>query len=145
MAATPLILGVAQSAQLAALRDLAIKHPVDVRGLLEAIKTPAGKERHMRQMDAQTVDIPVGFLVTLSIETGHPVGACRHMSMSSPRRGRLPTPEAAWMVAEHLGFVGGFEMCQHWIEELQRGPRERAQALNIVQPLDVTTASVGRH
>lgn len=142
MAATPLIIGQSQIAALAALRTLAARNPVDMPALMRRIETPEGKEAHMRQMDAQTIDIPLGFLVTFSIETVHG-SVCRHMSMSSPRRGKVPTPEAVWMVAEQLGFVGGFEACARWPEELQRSPGDRQVAINLVQPLAVADAPAG--
>jgi hypothetical protein len=139
-----LIVGASQVAALAALRLLAAKSPVAMPPLMERLKTPEGKRAHMAQMDVQTVEIPLGFLVTFSIETGHGAGTCRHMSMSSPKRGRLPAPEALWMVAEHLGFVGGLEACTHWIEDLQRGSGDRQQVVNLVQPIDVVNAGADR-
>lgn len=136
MPATPLIIGQAQKDALQALRERAASDPVDMLGVVEAIKTPDGKRRHMDRMNALTIDIPMAFAVTYSIETGHPAGTCRHMSMSSDRKGRTPTPEAVWMVCEELGFVGSLEACTVWPEELQRGPTERDRhvAINVVQP-----------
>lgn len=141
MAATPLIVGQAQKALLHGLRDLAAANPVDMRGLTDRLATPDGKRAHMDRMNALTCEIPAAFWVTFSIETGHPVGTCRHMSMSSRRHGRTPTPEAVWMIAEELGFVGSLEMCTVWPEDLQRGPQERkdrAIAINVVQPIAVS-------
>lgn len=139
MTGTPLIIGQEQRDALAELRELAAERPVDMTTLTERIATPKGKAAHMLQMNDQTCEIPLAFLITYSIETGHPIGPCRHMSISSTRRGDVPTAEAAWMVAEELGFVGGLEKCRVWIEDLQRGPQartDRALAINIVQPLD---------
>jgi len=146
MPATPLIMGAAQTAQLAALRTkAATEPPVDMHGLSERLKDPANKRAHMNRMDELTIEIPIGFLVTFSIEIGHPAGAARHMSMSSPQRGRTPTPEAVWMVAEELGFTGSIEQCTVWLEDLQRGPRkdDRAKAVNVVQ-LIAQVAEEGR-
>jgi len=144
MPATPLIIGAAQKAALAGLRTkAATEPPIDMRGLAEWLKDPAHKRAHMKHMDELTVEIPIGFLVTFSIEVGHPAGAARHMSMSSPVRGRTPTPEAVWMVAEELGFTGSIEQCTIWLEDLQRGPRhdDRAKAVNVVQLLATTEAA----
>jgi beta-phosphoglucomutase-like phosphatase (HAD superfamily) len=63
------------------------------------------------------------------------------MSISSVRRGRVPTPEAAWMVAEELGFEGDLRQCVVWLEDLQRGA-ERAKAVNVVQ--FINTMAQGR-
>jgi hypothetical protein len=138
----PLIIGASQLAQLNALRELAAANPVDIRAIMEAVKTPEGKERHMRQMDSQTIDLPVAYLVTFSIEIGQPFGPCRHMSLSSRLKNRTPIPQAVWMVCEALGFTGAeqFSGCQVYKEDLQRGPdpkKDRAVAMNVLQPIAV--------
>ena len=145
--ATPLIIGQTQRELLRHLRHLAAAAPVDMRALVELVKSPEGKASHMERMNNLSCAIPAAFLVTFSIETGHPCGACRHMSMSSGRQGRSPTPDAVWMVAEELGFVGGLEACQVWMEDLQRGPqrrKDRAWAINIVQPISTVGPGFGR-
>jgi len=81
-------------------------------------------------MTEQSVELPFGFLVTLSIETGHPGGDARHMSLSSPRAGRLPVPEALMMVGHELGFVGDYKAWDRiWLEDLQG----HGKAVNAVQ------------
>jgi hypothetical protein len=134
MSVAPLIIGPHEKAALAELRQLAVQHPIDMRALMSRIHTPDGKRAHMDQMNSQTIDIPTVYLVTFSIEHGHPIGACRHMSMSSTRNGKVPVPQAIWMVAEELGFVGGLELCEVYKEDLQRGPG-RAIAINVIQPI----------
>lgn len=90
-------------------------------------------------MTAQSIRIqgPWPFFVTFWIETNHPVGTCRHMSMSITRDNRVPSPAAVWLIAEVLGFAGGLEACRQWPEELSDG----GTAINIVQPLSVTEAA----
>jgi hypothetical protein len=134
---TPLIVGQTQKAMLLALREEAAENPIDMPALITRIKTPDGKAAHMRQMNSQTVEIPLAYLATFSIEVGHPVGTCRHMSLSSRLRGRTPTPEAVWMIAEELGFAGGLAACKVWPEDLQRDDH-RAVAINVLQPVAVT-------
>lgn len=131
----PLIMGVLEVAKLHDLRMIAAARPVDMLALME-VKTEAGKTRHIKQMTAQSVEIPGPwpFLVTFSIETGHPAGTCRHMSMSIQRKGRVPSPQAVWMVATELGFVGGYHLCSHWQEQLQG----QGVAINLVQPVSLT-------
>lgn len=139
MASTPLVIGAAERAALAALRDLAAKHPVDMPSLMQRLASPEGKRAHMDQMNSQSIELPFGFLVTFSIETGHPIGAARHMSMSSPVPTRTPTPEAIWMVAQELGFVGSLKQCDAvYPEELLRGSEERQVAVNVIQRLAMT-------
>lgn len=129
---TPLMIGPNEREALDNLRKLANEHPVDMRTLTERLKTPDGKAAHKKQMTAQSVAIPADFLVTFSIEIGHPIGTCRHMSMSVGKQERVPSPQGAWMVAEQLGFVGGLESCVHWLEDLQGHGR----AINVVQPVN---------
>jgi len=132
MIGLPFILGPLERELLHRLRELAAKHPVDMPPLRERLKTRRGKREHMKRMTAQTVFLPFGFAATLSIETNHPGGrTARHMSMSSPVEGRLPIPEAVWMVAVELGFTGSLEDdCFVWIEKLRQG-----DAVNVVQLL----------
>lgn len=126
-----LFIGPHERAKLAAVREVANANPVDMRTLPDRLNTPDGKAAHKAQMTAQSVDIPATYLVTFSVENGHPVGTCRHMSMSTSRKGRLPNPPAVWMVAELLGFVGDLLACSVWIEDLQG----HGEAINVVQPL----------
>lgn len=150
VASSPLVVGPEQRAQLAKLREIARLHPVDMQDLKRRIQTPRGKRLHKMQMTAQSVWIPTAFVVTFSIETGHPAGACRHLSVSSDVRGRLPTFEALWMIADPLGFVGSLQLCRMWLEEggqifefdalpdaVQHG------AINVVQPLSISTETEG--
>lgn len=139
---TPMMFGDEQRIALRALRDLASLHPVDIVTLVERLKNPAEKALHMEQMNRQTVPIPFGFMVTYSVEVQPNHGLCRHMSISSPAKGRLPSPEAVNVIAETLGFVAGFEMCKTWIEDLERG-NGRQHAINMIQPLSVTDPGTG--
>jgi len=132
MTGTPLLVGPIEKLALADLAKLAAAHPVDMKGLTKRIESQEGKARHMAQMTAQTVHIPVAYLVTFSIETGHPAASqCRHMSMSVARAGRVPLPQAVWMVAEELGFTGSLQACTVWVEDLQG----HGKAINVVQPV----------
>jgi hypothetical protein len=102
------------------------------------IGDPVVKERHSKQMTKQSVMVPVDFVVTFSIETHHPSGTARHMSMSVPERDRRPSPEAVWMVAQELGFEGGetwqegFRTCHLYEEQLVQGA-----SINVVQLIAV--------
>jgi len=129
---TPLLIGEAQREALHDLRERAARAPVDITTLKDRLATVDGKLAHVDHMSAQTVEIPADYLVTFSIETGHPGGAARHLSMSVNARGRVPIPEALWMVAEELGFLGGLEDCTIWPERLRRGG-DNDLAINVVQ------------
>lgn len=136
MADAPLIITAEVRARLHRLRDFAASRPVDMPPLVETIKTPDGMRRHQKRMNSQTIRIdgPWPFFVTFSIETNHPGGTMRHMSMSIMREGRAPHLVAVWMIAEYLGFSGGLEACSVWMEDLSDG----GKAVNVVQPLAVT-------
>lgn len=132
-ATAPLLITADVAAQLGALAVLAARHPVAVGSLRDKLANPEGKRRHLAQMERQTVVIPGmpwPFFVTMSVEHGHPVGTCLHMSMSVDRIGRVPHPAAAWLVAELLGFAGGLDQCTGWSEALSDG----RVAANLVQP-----------
>ena len=131
----PLVIGPEQLAGLNELRERASAAPVDARALIARIDTPEGKAAHRAQMTAQSIGLPIGFLVTFSIEHGHPIGPCRHMSMSVEDKDRVPHPAAVWAVAELLGFAGGLHACKTWPELLQG----HGLAINVVQPLAVGT------
>lgn len=126
-----LIIGPAEQIALSDLHDLAFKRPVDMPTLMESIKTPSGKAVHMAQMTEQSVELPVGYVVTFSIEDGHPVGRCRHMSMSVNRENKLPNEYVVWAIAEILGFNGMLSDCAVWLEDLKQG-----QAVNVVEPIE---------
>lgn len=130
MSGTPLIIGEAESKELQRLKALAESNPVDMHLVIKEIITPAGKKKHMAQMTAQTVKIPMGYFVTYSVENGHPMGTCRHMSMSIDRPGRIPNEHAVWLAAEALGFWGGsLEACDHiYLEDIPGG-----KAINVIQ------------
>lgn len=128
-----LLLGPNERCQLAQLREQARQHPVDMPTLVEAMRTAQGSRRHRQQMTAQTIAIPTRYYVTFSIETGHPGGACRHMSMSTLADERIPRIEGIWMVAEELGFSGGIDECSLWLEDLSGG----GKAVNVVQPISL--------
>lgn len=127
----PLFIGPLEKQKLSKLRDLANAHPVDIAVVIEAMKHRAGKAAHKIQMTAQTVELPASYLVTFSIETGHPAGTARHMSMSTNHAGRVPNAASVWMVAELLGFVSGLESCTLYLEELEG----HGNAVNVIQPL----------
>jgi hypothetical protein len=137
------LIGDRQLAELQALRARAVAHPVDMRDLLKRLATQKGKAAHMRQMTKQTVELPVGMLVTFSLEVGHPCGTARHLSVSvsgSDVSGKLPHPLLVWEVATELGFWGSLEQCALWPEQLQG----HGQAINLVQPVE-SPSTESRH
>jgi hypothetical protein len=139
--ATPLIIGPTELKRLDALRQRAASHPIDVLAVREQCKTPAGHAAYISKMARFTVRLPVAFVVTFSIETGHAVGPCRHLSASSQRKGRVLIPEALWMIAEAMGFHGGLSACSIWEENIGDGDI----AINLIQPVAIDATSNIRH
>lgn len=137
---TVLILTLETLEEFAVLRELAAERPVDARTLMERIAIQ-GDAAHRAQMAAQTVRIPrpFPFWVTFSIEVGHPVGTCRHLSISVERARRGPHPAAVWTVAEYFGFTGSLDACRCWLEPLSDG----RVAVNVVQPVALHEAGNG--
>lgn len=130
---TPLVIDEEVRGQIKALVQLAEANPVEMAGLLEKLKDPAKKKEHMAQMTRQTIQIPLAYWATYSIEHGHPCGTCRHLSMSVARKDRAPNEVGLWMVAQEFGFWGTMKDCVGvWPEELQG----HGMAINIVQPID---------
>lgn len=132
---TSLVLDESIRGQLAALRAETEAHVVDMPKLMEALLTPVGKAEHVEHMTRQTLLVPLAYLVTFSIESGHPCGSCRHMSMSVQREGRLPNTIGVWMVAQEFGFWGSLQECTVYMEERQG----HGQAVNIIQPIEPLT------
>lgn len=128
---TPLLITEEVRADIRRVIALAETRPVDMTALVKQIATPDGKAEHRARMTEQTIDIPLAFRVTFSIETNHPCGTCRHMSMSVQRDGRAPNPVGLWMVAEEYGFRGSLRECTVWPEKLQG----HGVAINVVQPI----------
>jgi hypothetical protein len=138
----PLIITPEVTDAFTALRDLAAANPVNIQKLAEVIKHEAGRLAHRDQMQNQSLLIdtgPFNFVVVFSVETHHPCGTCRHLSVSIVRDGRVPSPEAVQLIAEYLGFEGGITDCTIYPEKLSDG----ATAINIVQPVALVKGSSG--
>ena len=136
MTQAPLIVTPDVWAELDKLREAAAADPLDMHKVTRMLESSAGRRAPRDRMNGQTVTIPGPwvFFVTYSVEVGHGCGPCRHMSMSIRRDGRVPHPEAIWMVAERMGFSGGLDACMTWPEKLSDG----GVAVNVIQPLNVS-------
>jgi hypothetical protein len=130
---TALVIDYRQRKRLADLRALANRHPVNAAELPHTLATDEGKVAHLQVITSQTIELPVGFLLSFTVETGHPCGTIRHMTLSVMRVDRIPTPEACELVAAELGFVGGLAACMRWTEQLQG----HGVGVNLVQPVDL--------
>lgn len=144
VADAPLFIGPFQRARLGQLVDLAKQRPIDMPKLMLRMQTQQGSLEHRTQMNTQTIELASGrwnFYVTFSIEIGHPIGTCRHMSMSIDRAKRVPNPEAVWLIAKELGFTGeSLRECDHcWMEDISAG----GKAVNVLQLMHEIPAQIG--
>jgi hypothetical protein len=142
MVSEALQIGWAEIVVLHDLRDRAVNAPVNIAAVMELTKTEEGRARHIQAMGRLTVEIPHGFLVTYSIEIGHPAGPCRRLTMSTARENATPPVEAVMLVARELGFVGDASASHFWLEPACLFHREqgRERIANLVQPLSMTDA-----
>jgi len=136
----PLIIDHEARVRIAELMAKADAKPVDMITLnRELNKSPTFKRNHMDQMNDQTMDLGFGYVVTYSIEHGHPVGPCRHISISVDTAGKMPSVESALMIAGEFEFKGSLKDFDGiWIEDLSRDEKGNLYtAINIVQKLDI--------
>lgn len=130
---TPLLIGAKQKQAIRAVCALAEANPIDMLQRIEQLQTEVGKIAHMAQMTGQTIELPTAFLVTYSVELGHPAGKCRHLSVSIEREGRVPSPEGVWIIAQEFGFTGQIKDCARiWLEKVEGG----GDAVNLLQAVE---------
>ena len=125
-----LLIGPTDELAMRNLTALAAEHVVNIPDLLAKLSTSDGKAAHREQMTRQTIALSGEWLLTYSIESGHPAGLCRHLSVSVQGGQLVPSREAVWLLAAQFGFTGGLEASTVWLEEL----RGHGQAVNVVQP-----------
>jgi hypothetical protein len=67
----------------------------------------------------ETVVLPFDWRVAISCEE-QPAAILLHVSMSSPKKGKVPTPEAMMMLVDAIGFDWD-DIARAWIEEFDPG------------------------
>jgi hypothetical protein len=138
-----LFIGPLQRALLESLRIAAQARPIHMPTLAQTMKTREGMTQYRAQMREQTITLPGrwDWIASFSIETGHPCGTARHLSVSIDRPQRVPRLEAVWMIARELGFTGAdVTACAGvWFEDLADG----GKAINVLQVIDEPAATVG--
>jgi hypothetical protein len=134
---TPFVMTPEIEAQLADLRMLAEseerKLPVETLKVYSQgfdPEDPRTRTKSCYPLD-QTLELPLGWKVTFSVEE-QPFGWARHMSMSSPAKGRVPHPVAVEWTMKALGFVRQLGACFVYPEKYEHG----RIAINVLEPLD---------
>ena len=119
-----LIIGPAEREKLQELDRRARARIVDAKAAVED-----SPEAQRRSNQAQTIDLPVGFAVTLTYEH-QPAGLFRHVSVSVDRPRKMPTPEAVDMILASLGMQPITHSARVWIETIS----PTLSAINLLQP-----------
>lgn len=134
---TPFVMSPEVEAQLAALRSLAEsderKLPVDLLKLYSQgfdPEDPRTRTKSLYPLD-QTLELPLGWKVTFSVEE-QPFGWARHLSMSSPAKGKLPHPVTLAWTMKALGFARKLPACFVYPEKYAEG----RIAVNVIEPVD---------
>jgi hypothetical protein len=128
---TVLIIGEDERALIAELRAVVeAREPMTAADLLAV--AAADIEAFRDAMNMQSVDIPIGYVATYSIEVqpnAPPPGICRHISISVDRPGKLPHPAAVDMILEAFGMQPIAKSSKVWIEDICPGQK----AINVLQ------------
>lgn len=91
-----------------------------------ADRARVGDERVNRQ--SQHVELAMGWRLSISCEE-QPAGICLHFSLSSPKAGRIPRPEAMKLILEAASIVPKGEP-HAWLEEFLVDGRPGGIAVN---------------
>jgi hypothetical protein len=139
----PLIIGPTERALLDDLTARAAASPVDyatMKRIADAAARPESAPGLRAMNRVLTVDIPQGYTVTLTHEEHRPGVLCRHVSIGlRTRPGRGPTPEAAQMIMDVLGFRNKIGALAMWLETLTDG----TTCPNFLEPLDGDMTRLG--
>lgn len=124
-----LLIGDEERAMIGALRARAAGNPIDpVKAMASAKADP---EAFRRRMASMTIELPIGYFVTYSIER-QPGGLCAHLSVSVARARMMPSTAAVDVIAEAFGMEAlGEGRSKVWIERID----EVTKAVNIIQVL----------
>lgn len=124
----PLILGPVEILALAAVREHAEAHFVD----LAEFRRRAADREHVLDPGCCCV-VSIGFRVAFTIER-HPAGWARHLSISLATRGHLPGSPAIRMIGRALGMrMDPFDpSVTSYLEGPEGGP---PRAVNVIEPI----------
>jgi hypothetical protein len=128
-----LIIGDDERAMIGALRARMAANPINPAEANAAAKAdPAAFRRHM---SAFTIELPIGYFVTYSVErqpAAPPPGLCTHISISVARARMMPSTAAVDMILEAFGMSAiRAGTSKIWIEQID----EWTKAVNVVQLL----------
>lgn len=137
----PLLIGPVERATLAELTARAATSPTDYATMKRMVQASAAGRPTGSLNRALTVELPTAYTVTLTHEEHAPGVLCRHASIGlRTRRGRGPTPEAAQMILDALGFRNKIGRMASWLETLGDG----TICPNFLEPLDGDMAKLAR-
>jgi hypothetical protein len=117
------------TAKIKELADYAVQHSYDLAFMKERARKSQTGEPVEKYAEEHTLVLPTGFLITYTIEQ-HPGGWMRHLSMSSPARGKVPNQPAIEWVMGLLGYTKPLERCVTWPEHFG----DNQIAINVLEP-----------
>jgi hypothetical protein len=84
------------------------------------------------QRDVEEVILPLGWRVAITCEE-QPAGKILHLSMSSPKKGRIPSEAAMKLVIEACGYSMD-NIARGWLEEFEPG-HNAINVLIMIEPI----------
>lgn len=123
-----MIIGPEERAKIAELLALAAANIHDPERIIAATADPAGEAAHRDMMAMHSIDLPIGYVVTYSLER-QPPGLCHHISVSIDRPNQKPSLDAVGMILEAFGMEPIMNSARFWLEEIPPAFR----VVNIVQ------------
>ncbi len=105
--ATALIIGETERAALADLRARAGVQPINVREVVERLRSDAGDRAHRALMDSLSVRIPLDFLVTLCKPASPALQGGEHVRITAQLGRNRPHMNRVFGVARELGLAPG--------------------------------------
>jgi hypothetical protein len=105
---------------------IALEHPVPweivktgITGNQETDTVTLADREHTVPRHVEDVILPFGWRVAISCEE-QPAGILLHISMSSPKKGKIPSEHAMKMLIEACGYKLN-DVARGWLEEFEPG------------------------
>lgn len=124
----PIIIGPEEKIKIKALIDRATKHPIMIDEIKRRILKGVPGNINLKA----TISIPTSTVVTYTHEEIKKGVVCRHMSVSTQIKGRVPSVEAVSMIMEEFGFINSIDKVYRYAEQIG----DEDKAINVIEPLD---------
>lgn len=126
------------AAQMAALRQLSEENVIPFAEMMDRVRQ-VQLGIHVPGFDNRTIHLEWGWSITYTVEEHRPGTPCRHLSVASPKAGKVPLPMVMQMVLDRFGFTHRVadeqgQALEHpliYVEGLSNG----GHAVNVIEPL----------